>query len=217
MRVGLIGNGHWGQVYLRTFEALRLTPAWVVSRNLRFDADAVIIATPAETHYEIASKAISEGCHVLIEKPMVMDVVQAHKLVRLAERIGVVGFVGHVHLYSPAWRALKERIGEVERIRSVVGGACKTDPKWDWGSHDVAMRIDIAGVDCPHDMEIRPERTKRHFEIVTNDGSFVYDDPPTNPRPMEVMVSEFIQACETAKPDIRGLQLGAQVAEVLCG
>lgn len=216
MKIGLIGNGHWGKVYLRTFDALGISPAWVTSRNLQFDADAVIIATPAETHYDIAIKAISEGCHVLIEKPMVMDVEQARNIVRLADRMGIVGFVGHVHLYSPAWRELKKQVGEVRHINSVIGGECKTVPLWDWGSHDVAMRIDIAGIDCPHDMEIRPERTKRRFEVVTDKGTLIYDDPQTNPRPMEVMVSEFIEACKAAKPNIDGLRLGAQVAEVLC-
>lgn len=216
MKIGLIGNGHWGRVYQKTFDDLGLELDWVTSRNLCFDADAIIIATPAETHYDIAKTAISHGCHVLIEKPMVMDVDDAKRLIDLADRMEVVGFVGHVHLYSPAWRDIKSRAYGIKEIRSVSGGMCKTDPLWDWGSHDVAMRIDIAGEDCPHQMEITSTRIKRRFEIVTDCGSYVYDDPPTTPKPMEVLVTEFIAACEANKPNIEGLKLGQKVTEALC-
>lgn len=216
MKIGLIGNGHWGGVYAKTFADLGIPLAWVTSRDMRFDADAVVIATPAETHYEIAKTAISHGCHVLIEKPMCMDVRQAENLVALAERMEVVGFVGHIHLYSPAWREIKERISDVMEIRSVSGGPCKTDPVFDWGSHDVAMRLDIGAFNVPHDMRIEKERVKRRFEIVTKEGTFIYDDPPTTPRPMEVLVSEFVRACENGEPDIEGMRLGMKVTEILC-
>lgn len=216
MKIGLIGNGHWGKVYINTFTALGISLAWVTSREHRFDADAVVIATPANTHYDIAKIAISHGCHVLIEKPMVMDVEEAEKLVRLAERMEVVGFVGHVHLYSPAWRAIKKEVSDVREIISVSGGPCKTDPVFDWGSHDVALRLDLGAYDVPHDMKITKERVKRRFEIVTKDKTFIYDDPPTDPKPMEVLVSEFVAACELGTPDIEGMRIGQKVTEILC-
>jgi hypothetical protein len=216
MKIGLIGSGHWGSIYRKTFADLGIPLEWVTSRDLRFDADAVVIATPAETHYEIAKVAISHGCHVLIEKPMTMDVAQATALVELARRMEVVGFVGHVHLYSPAWREIKKHVTSVTSVSSISGGPCKTIPLLDWGSHDVSMRLDLGAKDVPHDMNITTHRVKRRFQIVTPENIFVYDDPPTNPTPMEVLVSEFVAACELGKPDIEGMVLGRDVMEILC-
>lgn len=217
VRVGLIGNGHWGRVYVKTFEKLGEPLAWVTSRDTRLDADAIIIATPAETHYDIAKAALSHGCHVLIEKPMCLRVDHARALLELAKRMGVVGFVGHTHLYSPAWREVKKAAaGGVVGVYSVSGGPCKTDPVFDWGAHDVAMRMDIGGEFAPHDMQITKERVKRCFTVVTKDGELTYDDPFTDPRPMDVLIREFLAACGEGRPDTQGMELGVKVTEALC-
>ena len=212
MSIGLIGVGHQGRKFIETCKRMGVELAWAYSRP-RFDADAIIIATPAETHYSIAKEAILEGKDVLIEKPMTMDPDEAEDLLDLAYTNGVTGFVDHTHLYSPAWREMKEKVGKVRRIKSHSGGPCKTHPRWDWGAHDVAMRIDIAGSDCPHEMHIHEDRTPRRFTVYADNGEFTYDDPPTEPRPLEVLVGEFMAAI--GKGDSRGLQMGRDVERVL--
>lgn len=206
--------GHQGKKYIQTFQRLNRRLEWT-SNKPRFDADAVIIATPAETHFELAKEAISRGKHVIIEKPMVMDAKEAQELYELAVENNVTGFVNHVHLYSPAWREIKAKAKNVQAIVSYCGGPCKTDPKWDWGSHDVAMRLDIAGKDCPHQLYISEGISDRRFKIICDGHYYLYSDPPTDPRPMDVLIEEFIKACE-GTPDQSGIKMGLEVAKILC-
>ena len=207
--------GHQGTRYIETFEILGIPLEWT-SNIPRFDADAIVIATPAESHFEIAKEAISKGKHVLIEKPMTMDVEEAQELFDLAVEHNITGFVNHVHLYSPAWREIKNKAKDIQGIVSYSGGPCKTDPKWDWGSHDVAMRLDVAGKECKHEMYITESISDRMFKILCKDYVLVYSDPPTQPRPMDVLIKEFIEACN-GKPDQSGIKMGLEVAKVLCG
>ena len=59
------------------------------------DVDAVTIATPPHTHFELALAAVQAGRHVLCEKPFTTDAAQAAQLVDARERAGVVGALGH--------------------------------------------------------------------------------------------------------------------------
>lgn len=68
-------------------------------------ADAVIIATPSETHFEIAKNAILSGKHVLCEKPIAFDYREAVTLYRLAQDMDVVFMAGHTERFNPIFRA----------------------------------------------------------------------------------------------------------------
>ncbi len=63
--------------------------------------DAVVIAAPTDLHYEIASAALSAGIHVLVEKPICSTIVQAERLAKKAEELGLVLAVGHIERYNP--------------------------------------------------------------------------------------------------------------------
>lgn len=81
--------------------------------------DAVYIATPTELHEQHAVLAAQAGKHVLVEKPMAVDLQGATRMIEAAERAGVVLLVGHSHSYDEPYRAIREIIthGELGRVR----------------------------------------------------------------------------------------------------
>lgn len=174
IRLGLIGAGRWGRVYIDTIKRLPgLHLARIASRNPETAAQAgerctveadwravaqapdlkgVIIATPPATHAEIALAAIEVGMPVLVEKPLALDVEAATNLRRAALAHKSFVMVEHTHLFHPAFRALKElgaTLGPMRGIASEAGnhGPFRPDTPvlWDWGAHDVAMALDLVG------------------------------------------------------------------------
>ena len=146
IKVGVVGCGYWGPNLVRNLRQSpdcqlklicdtseqrlahmrRLYPEVATTRCFEdllngADLDAVVIATPVRSHYEMAKAGLSMGKHVLIEKPMTATLPEAEELVELAERQGLVLMVGHTFLFSPAVRRMKEivdagDIGEVQYI-----------------------------------------------------------------------------------------------------
>ncbi len=133
--VAVVGCGYWGPNVVRNLSALdeaavrilcdvnaerleqlhRRFPAARAVRDFREildadDVDAVAICTPVDTHYPLASAALSAGKHVMIEKPMTRSVESAQALVDLAERNGLVLHVDHTFVYG----------GAVQKIRSII-------------------------------------------------------------------------------------------------
>ena len=76
---------------------MTITPYWTDP-----DLDAIIIATPARTHYTFALKALQHGKHLFIEKPLTLEVQQAVELVELSEDTDRILMVGHLMEYHPA-------------------------------------------------------------------------------------------------------------------
>jgi predicted dehydrogenase len=88
------------------------------------EVDAVTIATPPHTHFDLALEAIEAGRHVLCEKPFTTDAAQAARLVQACDRAGVVGALGHEFRWNPARAAVGDAIatgaiGEV-RLATIV-------------------------------------------------------------------------------------------------
>lgn len=69
-----------------------------------FQTDAVILATPSNTHYELAKIAIEGGTHLLVEKPITLNYKEAQTLYRLAQTYNVVFYTGHCYRYLPQFR-----------------------------------------------------------------------------------------------------------------
>ena len=184
MRVGIVGVGHWGRNYVRVFSQLDSSELVAcadseVSRSeelrgripeLKFYADArsmlreasleaVVVSTPADTHYELVKAALESGCHVLVEKPMTCVSSQSEELVRLAEDRGLTLMVGHTFLYNPGVRKMKELV-KSESFGTMYSmtatrthlGLVRADVStmWDLGAHDVSIFIYL--------METGPER-----------------------------------------------------------
>ncbi len=132
LRIGVIGAGYFGRFHAQKVAA---NPRAVLSgvydadparaalvagevggkpagsvENLIADSDAVVIAAPAEAHFEIARMALEAGRHVLVEKPIAATLEQADALIEIATRMGKVLQVGHLLRYSAEHKAISERI-----------------------------------------------------------------------------------------------------------
>lgn len=130
--------------------------------------DAVMIATPAETHYSLACEAIAAGKDVFVEKPMTIDVQEAVDLVQRAEAAGRILMVGHLLEYHPALLKLQElvRSGELGKIRYLISnrlnlGKIRTEENalWSFAPHDIAVILRL--VDAPP------------FQVVATGGAYV--------------------------------------------
>lgn len=131
----------------RRFPTIRLTTQLEEALNTP-DVDAVVISTPATTHYALALRCLNAGKHVLVEKPISKTVLEAEDLTRRAEARGLVLMVGHTFLYNPAVRTIKDYIqrGEVGRVYFVYARRTNMGPI----RHDVNALWDLA----PHDISI---------------------------------------------------------------
>jgi predicted dehydrogenase len=72
--------------------------------------EAVIVATPPQTHYELAKRALEAGKHVLVEKPLATRLIDGRELAEIAEAAGLVLMPGHTFIYSPAVNTVRELI-----------------------------------------------------------------------------------------------------------
>lgn len=173
IRIGVIGCGYWGPNLVRNFsesEAFELVtccdldPKRLLRIGRRYPAlhltkeanviledptiDAVAIATPLRTHYELAKAALEKGKHVFLEKPMAATAEQASELVELAEKHDRKLMVDHIFVYTSAVRKIKELIdqgelGEVYYFDSVRInlGLFQHDVNvvWDLAIHDLSI------------------------------------------------------------------------------
>lgn len=175
VRVGAVGCGYWGPNVIRNLDSLPgFELAWICDADAdrllpvagrypsarattRVDEvledatlDAVYLATPVSTHYQLVKRALSGGKHVLIEKPLATTVAQAEELAGLAEARGLTLMVGHTFVFSPPVRKVKELIDAggigpiyyVETTRVNLGLFQKdVSVLWDLGPHDLSILI----------------------------------------------------------------------------
>ena len=132
LKVGVLGAGHLGKIHLRLLqqsEKYELVGFYDPSQEntekviAEFDyksfnsiddlidaVEVVDIVTPTLSHFECAKKAIEKGCHVFIEKPIAKTVIEAEAIKTLASQYHVLGQVGHVERFNPAFLAAKDMI-----------------------------------------------------------------------------------------------------------
>lgn len=173
--IGQIGLGHWGPNLLRNFmslpdsrvklccdidEAARVRASDTypgVETTADYDRvledgeiEAVVVSSPASLHYEHARLAIEHGKHLFVEKPIALDTTQAVELVRLAEARHRVLMVGHLLLYHPAVRQLKEYVDadDLGRIHYIYShrlnlGKVRRDENamWSLAPHDISVAL----------------------------------------------------------------------------
>jgi len=176
IRIGVIGGGYWGQNIIRACADLEVlagvcdTDQGVRNRVKRdfpdvavheelatlLDdrIDAVIIASPAETHAELALAALAKRKHVYVEKPMAMSLEEGERMVAAAEAAKCQLFVGHVLLYHPAVRKIQallaeNAIGRVWHLRSRRLSLGKLRQRetvwWSFAPHDIALMLSVMG------------------------------------------------------------------------
>lgn len=170
-KICVVGAGYWGKNHIRTLSEISALGGVVESNkdllsnyltkfpdlktynNLddALDEDlfcGFTVATPADTHFNIASKIIQSKKHVLIEKPMVLNVEDAERLLFLAEENSVNIMVGHVLLFHPAIIKIKELIknGEIGDLQYIYSnrlnlGKVRSEENvfWSLAPHDISI------------------------------------------------------------------------------
>ncbi|MDI6703950.1 MAG: Gfo/Idh/MocA family oxidoreductase [bacterium] len=173
INIGAIGCGYWGPNLIRNFDALpdsnlfmcsdldqrrldyilSLYPHTKVTKDYKQilhhpKVDAVVITTPARTHFTLAKEALLEGKHVFVEKPLSLTTKECEELISLSEKKGKILMVGHLLIYHPAVRKIKGFIdqGELGDIYYIYTtrvnlGRVKTDVNalWNFGPHDISV------------------------------------------------------------------------------
>jgi predicted dehydrogenase len=173
INVAVIGVGRWGPNLLRNFasmEGVRVVKACDLDEKRcraiqqKFpdvltatdpgdivgaaSIDCTVICTPVATHYDLASKALSNGQHVFVEKPLATSEKECRELISLAAEKQKVLFVGHTFKYNSGIRAAKKHIenGELGDIYLIDANRTNLGPVrydvnalWDLASHDISI------------------------------------------------------------------------------
>jgi predicted dehydrogenase len=175
VRIGVVGLGYWGPQVVRNlvelpvadvgcicdlreevlkplgerYPALRLTTRF---KELLDDEtiEAVAIATPVATHYELAATALRAGKHVFVEKPLAASSAQAVRLIELARQRDLTLMPGHTFLYSPPVNLVRDLIlsGELGDIYFISTSRVNlglhqpdVNVAWDLGPHDFSILL----------------------------------------------------------------------------
>jgi predicted dehydrogenase len=193
-RIAQIGVGQWGKNLARNFSELA-DLAWLCdvdagqhaelaqrhpSARVTADADevladdsveAVVLATPVPTHYELARRVLDAGKHVFVEKPPAMHAAELEELCELADERGLVLMPGHLLLYHPGVQKLKEIVasGELGDVLYVYGnrqnlGTFRTNENalWSLGVHDLSVLL--------HLIEEEPSEVRAHGNAFLSQG-----------------------------------------------
>jgi len=189
VRFGVIGYGYWGPNVVRNLHGLegsrlmcvcdqsanalkrakQLYPHVEMTRNSEEvlsspDIDAVAIVTPVWTHYELAKKALENGKHVFVEKPLTSKVEQAEDLIELAERKNLSIMVDHTFLFTGAVRKIRQLIED-----GTLGDLYYYDStRVNLGlfQHDINVVWDLA----PHDLSIMDHVIRARPEAIVATG-----------------------------------------------
>jgi len=179
IRIGIVGLGYWGPNLVRCFsdiadckvtavcdqdydQLLRIKDRYpgvypmedfdsLLDRDL---VDAVVIATPTESHHQLALKALQHDLHVFVEKPLAKTSNECRELVQVAKQRNRTLFVGHVFLHASPVLKLREMIddgelGEINYIssRRLNLGPVRKDVSalYDLAPHDISMMLYLLG------------------------------------------------------------------------
>lgn len=169
--IAQIGLGYWGKNILRNLHELRVlhtacevNPSTLKQFKKQYpeinftdsfehilsnpEIKAVVISTPAATHYEIVKRTLLSDKDVFVEKPLALKTSEGEELVKLAERKGRVLMVGHILQYHPAVRKLKDLIstGELGKVQYIYSnrlniGKLRTEENilWSFAPHDISV------------------------------------------------------------------------------
>ncbi|MFN8369796.1 MAG: Gfo/Idh/MocA family oxidoreductase [Bacteriovoracaceae bacterium] len=173
--VAVLGAGRWGKNHIKCFNELgaleivcdsnkelikdtqKIYPNIRVTSNLSdvlndSKITGVVIATPAESHFEIAKLCLESKKNVLVEKPLALKLDEAEKLIDLAKKNNLVLMVGHIMHYHDGFNKVKQLIndGEIGKIQMVQGlrvnmGTIRSEENvlWSFLPHDFSMLLTL--------------------------------------------------------------------------
>lgn len=173
-RVIVVGGGNWGKNLIRNFHQLNALVGIVevdkekqafykteypniniysdYQEALKTDISAIVIATPAPTHYKLAKAALEAGKDVFVEKPMTLKAEEAKSLAEYADEQKLILMVGHLLLYQPAITWMREHLNtgkagkvfHVATTRAKLGRVRKKENVWwSFAPHDVSVVLHL--------------------------------------------------------------------------
>lgn len=177
IKTGVIGVGHMGQHHARILSEIKdsnlvgvcdidenrgkeiskkVKCKYFKDRNkLLEETEAIIIASPTMTHYEIALDAIKRGNHILVEKPISFDLNEADDIIEKTEENGLKLLIGHVERFNPALIAAEEKIEqplfiEAHRLSPFYGRGTDVSVVLDLMVHDIDITIKCVNSPIEH-------------------------------------------------------------------
>ena len=190
LKAGVVGAGHLGKIHLRLlaqsknyelvgfYDADEIHAKQIVAEfgytyyesisKLIEAVDMIDIVTPTFAHFEIAKKAIENGKHVFIEKPITNTINEAQELIALANKHKVKGQVGHVERFNPAFTAVKDKINNHMFIET--HRLAEFNPR----GTDVPVVLDLMTHDIDAILSVVPSKVKK----VTASGVAVISETP---------------------------------------
>lgn len=191
MRLGLIGAGRWGKVYIKTLQTMAprlqlthlatsrpenksLAPAAKIFSDwkelLASDCDGVIIAAPSALHVEMTRACLKAGKPVIVEKPLCFEAASAESLQKEADKAKLPVLVNYIHLYNPAYQTVKlAAAASGKPVRAIVSEGTDLGPfrpdagtLWDRCPHDVALCLDLAGGAAPESVSAMGQFPDKH-------------------------------------------------------
>ena len=245
--VSLVGCGNWGRNILKVLDEIPYLKTVVYDTNINWDqplgteekafnVDAVFIASPAGLHYEHVKRALQNGCHVFVEKPMALKVHQCVELAMLAEEKNLVLMVGHILHYHEGFKKMKKlinkgAIGTVRTVKSIqCGGTKRTDcdALQSLAPHYVSQILAIKGFVEPGDIEIdwNDSSQLRLFRVtgdngeieIENDKLFLnFEEVPylQHALPLTMEIRTFVSAIEHGNHYLNDGWEGAKVMDAI--
>lgn len=159
IRVAVVGSGHLGKIHaklasgLEGFELAAVVdpletagaavaeqygvPHYGNVSEILGRVDAAVVATPTQSHCEVAAQLLAADIHVLVEKPITLSLDEADDLIALAEQAGRVLQVGHVERFNPAFRAAQSHIDRPRYIEATRQSG------YTFRSIDVGVTLDL--------------------------------------------------------------------------
>ena len=172
--IGIIGIGRWGKNILRTILELDdVNLSCIATRNKNINTplsknckiysnwremiidsklDGIIIATPAETHFEIAKNCLLQKINTLVEKPLTLDLSEALFLKKLSLEMNTLLMTEFTQVFNPKFQKMQKSLNLIGNLKFIKTKASNFGPIrentpviWDWGSHELSILITLMG------------------------------------------------------------------------
>ena len=190
IKIGVFGAGHLGKIHLKLLNESKkfnllgfhdVNPDYSIKIEKEFgykyfedsnllieSSDAIAIITPTPSHFEIAMKCIEKNKHIFIEKPIAYSVEEAEEIVKFSKEKKIIGQVGHVERFNPAFNSINSMIGNPMFIES--HRLSEFNPR----GTDVSVVLDL----MIHDIDIILSLISSDIKNISSSGVSVISNTP---------------------------------------
>ena len=190
IKIGVFGAGHLGKIHLKLLNESKkfnllgfhdVNPDYSIKIEKEFgykyfedsnllieSSDAIAIITPTPSHFEIAMKCIEKNKHIFIEKPIAYSVEEAEEIVKFSKEKKIIGQVGHVERFNPAFNSINNMIGNPMFIES--HRLSEFNPR----GTDVSVVLDL----MIHDIDIILSLITSDIKNISSSGVSVISNTP---------------------------------------